>query len=45
MTRAIQNTIFIYFAQVFQKLWLDKGNLTTFWHVLLPYLTISRDSG
>ena len=31
-----KNTIFIYFRQVFQKLWQYKyNNLTTFWHGLL----------
>ena len=45
MTRAIQNTIFIYFGQVFQKLWQNKCNLTTFWHGLLPNMAMPRDSG
>ena len=45
MTRAIQNTIFVHFGLVFQKLWLYKCNLTTFWHGLLPNMAMSCDSG
>ena len=40
-----KNTIFIYFGQVFQKLWQYKCSLTNFWHGLLPNMAISRDSG
>ena len=40
-----KNTIFIYFGQVFQKLWQYKCNLTTFWHGLLPNMAMSPDSG
>ena len=43
-TRAIK-TIFIDFGQVFQKLWLYKCSLTTFWHRLLPNMVIPRDAG
>ena len=45
MTRAIQKYNFIYFGQVFQKLWQYKCNLTTFRHGLLPNMAMSRDSG
>ena len=44
MTKLSKNTIFIYFGQVFQKLWQYKCNLTTFWHGLLLNMAISRDS-
>ena len=40
-----KNTTFIYFGQVFQKLWQDKCNFTTFWHGILSNMAISRDSG
>ena len=45
MTRAIQDTIFIYFGQVIQKLSQYECNLTTFWHWLLPNMVIPLDSG
>ena len=45
MTRAIQKYNFIYFGQVFQKLWQYKCNLTTFWCGFLPNMAISHDSG
>ena len=45
MTRAIQNTIFIHFGQVYQMLWHYKCNLTTFWHGLFSNMAMSPDSG
>ena len=39
------NTIFIYFGQVFQKLWQYECNLTTFWHGLLPNMAMSSGLG
>ena len=40
-----KNTIFIYFGQVFQKLWQYKCNLAILWHGLLPNMATSRGSG
>ena len=37
--------IFIYFEQVFQKLWQYKCNFTTFWHGHLSNMAMSHDSG
>ena len=39
------NTIFIDFRQVSQKVLQYKCNLNNFWYGLLPNMVISRDSG